>query len=89
MSSPVVAATRTLSLGMTDDLTRWRLHFNSRGAVNGRGMEHAAVAPGCPAEYHRRDDCECRAFETAFEARMFIRDSNRALEAENHLPDAS
>lgn len=77
---------------MTDaDLTRWRLLHSSGDATLGRGMKYFATAPGCVNEFHRSagENCDCQEFGTAFEARLFIRDSNRALDAENHLPDAS
>ena len=73
-----------------DDLTRWRLHINVYGGVHGRQTSFLAIAPECPTKYHGRNtDCDCRWFDTAFEARLHIRDANRALDAENHLPDAS
>jgi hypothetical protein len=70
---------------MTDDIDRWRLYFSARDS----GMTYLAIAPGCAARYHHRAECCCEMFDTAFEARLFIRESNRALDAENHLPDAS
>ncbi len=54
-------------------------------------MKYYATAPGCLNDFHRIDvtGCECLRFDSAFAARLHIRDANLALNAENSPPKVS
>ena len=74
----------------SDDQTRWRFFLNVYGSFGGRSTAYIAIAPGCPTAYHGRDtECNCVWFETAFGARLHVRDANIALDAENSSPKVS
>lgn len=76
---------------MADDLARWRLLHAGGDRALGRGMKYFATAPGCANQFHKIgvDGCACRRFDSAFAARLHIRDANLALDGQNNPPAAS